>query len=56
MKYDISNSIISYCKAIAKAEKARQLKLENTLKILENNFIDNRKSSNMNDMTKLLKV
>ena len=35
LKYDISKFITSYSKAIVKEERSRQLKLENTLKILE---------------------
>ena len=41
LKYEIRKFIISYCKAIAKKERARQLKLENMLKLLENNWTDN---------------
>ena len=43
LKYEIRKLIISYSKAIAKDERARQLKLENTLKFLENNLTDNLK-------------
>ena len=41
LKYKIRKFVISYFKAIAKEEKARQLKLENTLKFSENNLTDN---------------
>ena len=41
LKYDIRKFIISYSKVIAKEERARRLKLENTLKILENDSTDN---------------
>ena len=41
LKYEIRKFIISYSKAIAKEERARRLKLENTLKSLENNLTDN---------------
>ena len=43
MKYEIRKFIISYSKAIAKEERTRRLKLENTLKFLENNLTDNLK-------------
>ena len=43
LKYEIRKFIISYSKAIAKDERARRLKLENTLKFLENNLTDNLK-------------
>ena len=43
IKYEIRKFIISYSKAIAKDERARRLKLENTLKFLENNLTDNLK-------------
>ena len=43
LKYEIRSFIISYSKAIAKEERARRLKLENTLKFLENNLPDNLK-------------
>ena len=41
LKYKIRKFVISYFKAIAKEEKARQLKLENTLKFSENNLTNN---------------
>ena len=41
LKYDIDKLITSYSKAITKEGKATQLKLENTLKILENNLTHN---------------
>ena len=41
LKYDIDKVITSYSKAITKEGKATQLKLENTLKILENNLTHN---------------
>ena len=43
LKYEIRKFIISYSKAIAKEERARQLKSENTLKFLENNLTENLK-------------
>ena len=43
LKYENCKFIISYSKAIAKDERARRLKLENTLKFLENNLTDNLK-------------
>ena len=43
LKYEIRKFIISYSKVIAKEERARRLKLENTLKFLENNLTDNLK-------------
>ena len=43
LKYEIRKFIISYFKATAKEERARRLKLENTLKFLENNLTDNLK-------------
>ena len=43
LKYKIRKFIISYSKARAKEESARRLKLENTLKFLENNLTDNLK-------------
>ena len=43
LKYEISKIVISYSKAIAKDERARWLKLENTLKFLENKLTDNLK-------------
>ena len=46
LKYEIRKFIISYSKAIAKDERARRLKLENTLKFLENNLTDNLKKQN----------
>ena len=41
MKYEILKFIIYYYKTIAKDERARRVKLENTLKFLENNLTDN---------------
>ena len=43
LKYEIRKFIISYSKAIAKEERARRLKSENTLNFLENTFTDNLK-------------
>ena len=43
LKYEIRKFIISYSKSIAKEERARRLKLENTLKFLENNLTENLK-------------
>ena len=43
LKHEIRKFIISYSKVIAKEERARRLKLENTLKFLENNLTDNLK-------------
>ena len=43
LKYEIRKFIISYSKVIAKEERARRLKLENTLKFLEKNLTDNLK-------------
>ena len=43
LKYEIRKFIISYSKVIAKEERARQSKLENMLKFLENNLTDNLK-------------
>ena len=43
LKYEIRKFIISCSKVIAKEERARRLKLENTLKFLENNLTDNLK-------------
>ena len=43
LNYEIRKFIISYSKAITKEERARRLKLENTLKFLENNLTDNLK-------------
>ena len=43
LKCEIRKFIISYSKAIAKEERARRLKLENTLNFLENNLTDNLK-------------
>ena len=43
LKCEIRKFIISYSKAIAKEKRARRLKLENTLKFLENNLTDNLK-------------
>ena len=43
LKYKIRKFIISYSKVIAKEERTRRLKLENTLKFLENNLTDNLK-------------
>ena len=40
LKKDIRKVIIFYSKPMAKEEKARQLKLKNALKILENNLTD----------------
>ena len=45
MKYEIRKLIISYSKAIAREERARRLKLENTLKFLENHLTDNLKKT-----------
>ena len=42
-KYETRKFIISYSKAIAKEERTRRLKLENTLKFLENNLTGNLK-------------
>ena len=41
LKYDIRKFMISYSKVIATGERARQLKLENMLKILENDSTEN---------------
>ena len=41
LKQATAKFMISYSKAITKKEKARRLKLENTLKILGNNLTDN---------------
>ena len=41
LKCKIWKFIISYSKAIAKGESSKPLKLENTLKFLENNLIEN---------------
>ena len=43
LKHEIRKFIISYSKAIAKEERAKQLKLENTLKFVENILTDNLK-------------
>ena len=43
LKYEIRKFTVSYSKAIAKEERARRLKSENTLKFLENNLTDNLK-------------
>ena len=43
LKNEIRKFIISYSKAIVKEERARRLKLENTLKFLENNLSGNLK-------------
>ena len=43
LKYEIRKFIICYSKAIAKRERARRLKLENTLNFLENNLTGNLK-------------
>ena len=43
LKYKIRKLIVSYSKAMAKEGRARRLKLENTLKLLENSLNDNLK-------------
>ena len=43
LKHEIRKFIISFSKAIAKEERAKQLKLENTLKFVENILTDNLK-------------
>ena len=43
LKYKIHKLIVSYSKAMAKEGRARRLKLENTLKLLENSLNDNLK-------------
>ena len=43
LKYEICKKSCSYSKAVTKDKRARQLKLENTLKFLENNLTGNLK-------------
>ena len=43
LKYKFRKFIISYSKAITKEERVRRLKIENTLKFLENNLTENSK-------------